>query len=637
MFDFCRQAPHPALMVSAVGGQLAWEANEAALVDRVFCRRSAAQWQALAAAAVCGGPPDVDATAGDLPAPVVQQVGEGRWLVWLRPPQADAGPDADLIERLRSAERRAALAAQAAGMGVWELDLATGERTWDGMMYALRGLDPDDPRAPNDLIPHTMPADDYAAFQAFNRTVLERAANGALADDELVEHRLHVIWPDGSEHWLASRGMIVRRAGQGDRILGVQWDVTERVLADRRADELAEAAQRSEDLKRQRLAAEQANHAKSLFLARMSHELRTPINALLGFAQLLAFDEQHVLLPKQHARVLQIREAGEHLLSLVNDTLDLASIEAGTLPVVEGLVSLPLVVDQALRWVEGSALKAGVRLVAGAVRGVVRGDPRRVAQIVVNLLSNGIKYNRKGGRVEVSTYHDAARQSVAIEVADTGKGMSPSQLERLYTPFERLGADGEGFDGTGIGLSLVRHLAQRMGGRIEVESQLNAGTRFRVWLRAEEGQVEALAPSSPSTPSATASESDVVDVLYVDDDPVNQLLVREILALRPGIELHGAPDGQTGLAKARHIRPALLLCDLNLPDLSGFEIVERLRREPEFETAVMIALSAGTGGDDESRARQSGFDDFWHKPIDIAHFLSGFDSWLSRCAQPAAG
>ena len=286
------------------------------------------------------------------------------------------------------------------------------------------------------------------------------------------EHAYRIRAANGQWRWMQERGRIVERHADGSprRMVGTQTDITER----RRLEAVgAQAAQ-----------AEAASRAKTEFLARMSHELRTPLNAVLGFAQLMEVDAQEPAGPGQLRRLKLIREAGAHLLHMINDMLDLTRIEAGGLALQPQPVVLHEAAQAALAMVQGLAEKAQVTLsLEGAPGLVVRADPARLHQVLLNLLTNAIKYNRPGGRVTIRLSADGAR--VCTEVADTGLGISEAALPALFEPFQRGDHQRSPIEGAGIGLAVTRALVQAMAGEIAVQSEPGAGSRFSVWLPAE--------------------------------------------------------------------------------------------------------------------------------------------------------
>ncbi|KPQ21377.1 MAG: Signal transduction histidine kinase [Halomonas sp. HL-93] len=380
--------------------------------------------------------------------------------------------------------------------------------------------------------------------------------------------------------------------------------------------QMAEREQVLQDLATARDQAEHANQAKSDFLSSMSHELRTPLNAILGFAQLLASNTRTPLNAKQQRQVSQIEKGGQHLLSLINDVLDLARIEARQLSLSIESISLAGVFDDACSTLEASADAAGITLTCTPpdTRWQVHADYTRTKQVLLNLLSNAIKYNVAHGRIEVSAEHQ--QEHILIRVRDTGPGVDPARLEELFEPFNRLDAEHSRVEGTGIGLSITRELVTQMHGQIGVDSQPGQGATFWFTLPVA---TSAAAPSprevQPDTPAATASSR---TLLYIEDNPANQRLMEDIVDAMEGMTLRIAPSAELGLDMLQAEIPAVVLMDLHLPGMSGFEALTRLRRDPRYQTLKVIALSANALPRDIRKGLNAGFDGYLTKPIDIA-------------------
>ena len=546
--------------------------------------------------------------------------GSERWLSswlrreWIDDRPVDNGVTIDVTElrmaaaQLREANERALLAAESAGIGTWERDLTSQVSVWNAQMYRLRGLEPVGGATPEALRIGSRHPDDGTSFDAR----MQRAVD----EGTPFEEEMRVVWPDGSIHWIASRAIPQPGpSGRMERLLGVNWDITER--------------KRAEQALREKAAAEQASRAKSEFLSRMSHELRTPLNAVIGFAQLLSQDAAEPLTARQAERVDRVHSAGLHLLALIDDVLDLATIESASLSLASEAVSLKAAVDDALQWTQPQAERAGVTLHAGPLDGWVQADGRRLRQILSNLLSNAVKYNRPGGEVRLRLAACAVqgRRGWQVCVRDTGRGMTPQQRAHLFEPFNRLGAEREGIEGTGIGLAIVRHLLGVMGGSIEVESTPGEGSEFRFTLPL----AQAPAASAPGTaddvrPSA-APATEGLRLLYIEDNAVNVLLVQELVAMRGNVQLLVAPNGETGVAMALAEQPDVVLIDMQLPDFDGFEVLRRLQAHGGSRAGrACIALSANAMPEDVDRARAAGFDDYWTKPIDFAQFLAKLDA-----------
>ena len=506
-------------------------------------------------------------------------------------------------EALRGANERVALAARAVGMGIWEWDPVTGESRWDEQMFRLRG------REPTGHAPDAKARQEMAHAEDSGR--VERLLAEAVAHQRSAAYEFRVIWPDGSVHWLASRSTPVRHSeGDGLRYVGVNWDITDSVTA--------------EAERRERLVAQRESEAKSQFLARMSHELRTPLNAVLGFAQLLQLDSENAT-SEQRARIEHILSAGEHLLSLINDVLDLSSLESGQLKLDMQPVPLSELVDESLPLVTPLADGMRVSLVRGPVDGVAWGDRIRLRQVLLNLLSNAIKYNRPGGTAELRA--TAGEEHVVISVADTGRGLSPEQRLHLFEPFNRLGIEREGIEGTGIGLAIVKTLVGRMGGTIDVESEPGKGSTFAVKL--QRADVPESAEAAPAPDAAEQAEPlDRARLLYIEDNPINVMLMEEIISSRPGLAIVSEPTGERGVARARKMRPDLVLVDMQLPDFDGFEVLRRLRAAPETAGIPCLAVSANAMPEDIARALEAGFAEYWTKPVNFGAFVQAVEARL---------
>jgi len=391
----------------------------------------------------------------------------------------------------------------------------------------------------------------------------------------------------------------------------------------------------AEQARESQAAAEAASRAKTAFLARMSHELRTPLNAVLGFAQLMRRDSEDRLTPMDQERLEHIHKAGWHLLSLVNDVLDVSSIESGQLGLQTRDVALAPLLDDVVQIAVPLALQSGVELVTEGVSGdpsVVRADPVRLRQVLINLLSNAIKYNRVGGIARLRVGRETAR--VWVEVIDTGIGMTGQQLAHLYEPFNRLGRERGGIEGTGLGLSLTRQLVHQMGGALEIDSRPGEGTRARVTLPAADVESgDAARPQSRSPATATASIGDLEPsgtVLYIEDNEVNVMLVEQMLARWSGVRLLHAPDGRSGIELARELEPDLLLLDMQLPDMDGLDVLRKLAADEATHGMRVVALSASAMTEDIEAARRHGVLDYWTKPLDVERFLADIAVVLAR-------
>jgi PAS domain S-box-containing protein len=391
----------------------------------------------------------------------------------------------------------------------------------------------------------------------------------------------------------------------------------------------------TEEALRAKAVAERSNRAKSEFVSHISHELRTPLNAILGFSELLQLDAQHPLDAIQSGKLEHIRNAGRHLLTLIDDLLDLSRIEAGVLKLKLEDIDLHEVVRHALDDLRAGAEHGGVRLVLEVSMDpvpLVRGDRTRLRQVVVNLLSNAIKYNRAGGKVAVRVAPLGER--LRLSVSDDGPGMTPAQQRNLFQPFNRLGREGSRVEGTGIGLVITRSLVEMMGGRLSVRSDAGRGSEFMVDLVvAQPAAAQAGAAAAIEPPVAT--RSDVRGrVLYIEDDEVNRVLMQAYLGLRPAVDLMLAVDGRSGIDAALGGAPDLVLLDMSLSDMDGLDVLRALRSHPRGRRLPCIAISADAMPEDIAAARAAGIDGYLTKPVPIAQLLAVVDTVLTSRQTP---
>jgi len=359
--------------------------------------------------------------------------------------------------------------------------------------------------------------------------------------------------------------------------------------------------------------------------ARLSHELRTPLTAILGFGRLL---KMHVSEPENRESVEQILQAGRHLLTMINEILDMSRLESGRLP----LSLEPVQLGDSIRRVIGLARPLAVArrvdlVTAGATlhNRHVRADPERLHQVLLNLVSNGIKYNRAGGRLTIGCQW-AAPGYVRIAVRDTGIGIPRAMQSRLFTPFDRLGAAAEGVEGTGLGLTLAKRLVEAMSGHIGYESVVDEGSTF--WVDLLESEAPDERPQSATAAGPGGATEPRGTVLYIEDNPSHLRLVERVLAEESRIRFIGAMQGRLGLVLAREHRPDVILTDLHLPDISGEEILHEVQSDPVLRPTPVVILSADATPDHVTRLLAAGARAYLTKPPDVPRLLQVLETML---------
>ena len=384
--------------------------------------------------------------------------------------------------------------------------------------------------------------------------------------------------------------------------------------------------------------AEKASLAKSDFLSSMSHELRTPLNAILGFAQLLESGSPPPT-PSEKRSIEQILKAGWYLLDLINEILDLALIESGKLPLSLEPISLTEVVRECQVMIGPQAQKRGIRLrfPQGEVPIFVNADRTRVKQVLINLLSNAIKYNKVSGTVDVD-YAASTPGRIRVRVKDTGEGLTPNKMTQLFRPFDRLGKETGVEEGTGIGLMVSKQLVELMGGVIGVESTLGKGSVFWIELNvtAEPQTAAGAATLTAVAQAPMQAGAQLRTLLYVEDNPANLMLVEDLIARRPELRLLSAADGIRGVEMARASRPDVILMDINLPGISGFQALEILRADPATAHIPVVALSANAMPRDIEKGLAAGFFRYLTKPIKVNELMDTLDAAL-KFSKTASG
>ena len=487
-----------------------------------------------------------------------------------------------------------------ANMGHWSLDIASGELIWSDEIYRIFGYLPDEFEPSYQRFFDAVHPDDVEAIKRSENEAYENNAKHS------IDHR--IILPDGSVRWVHEEAKTeYDKHGKAVRLSGTVQDITERKLAE---DALLVAKEE----------AEMANRAKSEFLSSMSHELRTPLNAIIGFSQLLESDIG--LTAEQIENAKEIHHAGHHLLELINDVLDLSKIESGHIAVQNQTVSIDDILTECQILIASLAAKNNVSLTSAcreSPKGLfVKADPVRLKQSILNLLSNAVKYNVPGGNVHIYTsMKDDGIVRISIE--DTGKGISKDKIGDLFTPFERLGYENSGIEGSGIGLVITRKLVELMGGVLEVESKEDGGSIFSFTLNMVESETKE-SKALQILPSDIEMQSSGKKIIYIEDNPANLKLVEKIIRRLDGVILVSAVEPVTGIELVKDHVPDLILLDINLPGMSGYDVIKAIRENTETSLIPVIAVSANAMESDITQSKQAGFDDYITKPINIMQF-----------------
>ncbi|MFZ4775398.1 MAG: ATP-binding protein, partial [Terrimicrobiaceae bacterium] len=455
-----------------------------------------------------------------------------------------------------------------------------------------------------------------------------------LSEGKVTNYELTARAKDGKETVVSYNATnFYNRDGILQGVFAAARDVTER----KRWDQVLQ--ENTLELEKAKAIAEKANLAKSDFLSSMSHELRSPLNAILGFAQLI---ESGTPLPTatQKASIDQILHAGWYLLELINEILDLAVIESGRLSLSLEPVLLPDVMIECQAMIEPLAERRGISMTFPrfTTSCYIKADRTRLKQVLVNLLSNAIKYNQPGGKVNVEC--DAgAPDRVRISVSDTGAGLSPENLMQLFQPFNRLGQESGGEEGTGIGLVVSKRLVELMNGTIGAESSVGKGSVFWIELNSDRNAHAASVEDAHATVTELSPQAALRPhlLLYVEDNPANLKLIEQLIARRHDLRLLMAQNGKDGITLARGYLPDVILMDINLPGISGIETMKLLRLDPSTAHIPIIALSANAMPSDVEKGLEAGFFRYLTKPIRVNEFLETLDEVMEFAVNGRGG
>jgi PAS domain S-box-containing protein len=527
---------------------------------------------------------------------------------------------------------------------VWSLDARTGE-----MVYASNAVSK----------VCGVPAEDLVGrLEAWRKLIIPEDLPKAddtiqrMLSGEEVHTDIRILRPDGATRTIEWLGRPVRNdSGELIRVDGIARDVTEKRKADQELLDARDQARR-------------ADQSKSEFLSRMSHELRTPLNSMMGFAQLLQLQGVR---PGQEDCLRRILKAGNHLLELINEVLDIARIEGNTFSMSKESVRVLDVAECAMEMIRPLAEQEGLQWLLdceGMENVSVLADKQRLSQVLLNLLSNAVKYNSPAGMVRLSA--TVVGDKVWFEVSDSGPGLSAEQQARLFTAFDRLGADQAGVEGTGLGLSLSRRLTEAMGGTLTLAETSPLGSTFRVELDLAPTQDESLDVSriaasgigeiaigtqdnwtesgvligrGPTTGSQDTNVSRADrqrKVLQIEDNPANMELTERIFKSVADVQLLGATHGRLGLDLAREHKPDLILLDLHLPDMHGAELLSTIRNDDDLRDIPVIVTSADATPSTIAKVEQLGVSAYLTKPFDVLQFLEAVRRVLNDADRKAA-
>ena len=515
---------------------------------------------------------------------------------------------------IETARHRLELAASAAGIGVWELKSRDTKVYWDERMHAVYGT------SPTELQPTLANWIDFV-YPEDRQTVEEKRAQ-AIEQGTPYENEFRIITADGSIRYISSRAIVLFDDDQKFReMIGVDIDITT-------------VKQAEETLRMANAELERALRVKDEFLANMSHELRTPLNAILGLSESLEEQIAGPLNEKQSKYLHTISESGHHLLELINDILDLAKIEAGQIALDINKVNVHLVCQASTRMVKQLAQKKEQELTVEIDEGIelIWADERRLKQMIVNLLSNSVKFTPKGGKLGIKVAAEHSSNTILITVWDSGIGISDEDLAHLFKPFVQLDSSlARESTGTGLGLVLVAQMARLHGGHVRVKSAPGEGSRFTIvlpWKPANQTGSLSLPQKDKSANQPDTITGEKPTILIVEDTEAVVMLFKDFLE-SVGYQVAVARDGLDGIIQTGELHPDLILMDVMMPGLDGLEATRRIKSDPALADIPIIGLTALAMSSDRERCLAAGMNEYLSKPVKLDELQAIIQSYLS--------
>jgi len=510
--------------------------------------------------------------------------------------------------KLSQREQQLREAHKIAKMGYWEYHLSSKRRLWSQEVFHILGLNaslfnPTEQGFYRYVHPNDLPR---------VKESLQQAVNNGKTDTTY-----RIIRPDGEVIYVHELAVIRKDALEKTKLIGTIQDITEQVLIEQKLTFARQEAERS-------------SKAKSEFLSCMSHELRTPLNAILGFSQILQNDSNLDTSYKDLNN--EVLVAGNHLLNLINDVLDLSKIESGQLSLSNELLDLDVLIQESIKLTSNLPIAENIEIIIKGVHGIkLYADRMKLKQVLLNILSNAIKYNRKNGIVTIDVQSISINR-IKISIIDTGEGIESQYLSQIFIPFNRLDQENSGIEGTGIGLAITKKIIEKMGGSIQVKSIVGVGSTFDIEIETEDSQQLEIQHNDEHTNLKTETFNKAnkkeKTILYIEDNISNVKLMEKIIGLQKHLTLYTAQTSELGIELANSLKPDLILLDIRLPDMDGYELLSIFKGNNDLKDTIIIALTAEAMPTDLFKGKNSGFVDYLTKPIDFQLFNEKLEYYL---------